>query len=151
MLSFEEDLEQLLNRHSAENPSGTPDFILAEMLTGFLKEFNEAVSKRAEWRGESVELPALQKSEQRFHMGLIKDYIKNFEKHYYMLPRHARIGEDCPFFELLGYCYYCCERCNTDRHTCHFCGDTLSHYERNFDGPDHECYVDAAREDEANV
>lgn len=60
-LSFQEDLQQLLNRHSAESPSGTPDYILAEMLTNVLKTFNEAVGQRAEWRGESVELPAMQK------------------------------------------------------------------------------------------
>lgn len=62
-LSFQEDLQQLLNRHSAEAPSGTPDYILAEMLTEILKTFNEAVGQRAEWRGESVELPALQRQE----------------------------------------------------------------------------------------
>lgn len=60
-LSFEEDLQNLLNRHSAESISGTPDYILAEMLTNVLKTFNETVGKRAEWRGESVDLPALQR------------------------------------------------------------------------------------------
>lgn len=58
-LSFEEDLRQVINRHSAESVSGTPDFILAHMLTEFLKAFNQAVVDRAEWRGESTELPAL--------------------------------------------------------------------------------------------
>lgn len=60
-LTFQEDLQQVLNRHSAEAPSGTPDYILAEMLTGVLKTFNAAVGQRAEWRGESTELPALQR------------------------------------------------------------------------------------------
>lgn len=59
MLSFDEDLQQVINRHSAEAPSGTPDFILAEYLTACLKAFNEAVSIRAQWRGETVDLPAL--------------------------------------------------------------------------------------------
>lgn len=59
-LSFEEDLRAVLNRHCAEAPSGTPDYILAEFLTEVLKSFNETVGKRSEWRGESVELPALQ-------------------------------------------------------------------------------------------
>lgn len=58
-LSFEEDLQNLLNRHSAESPSGTPDYILAEMMTGMLKTYNEAVVKRAEWRGESVDPPSM--------------------------------------------------------------------------------------------
>lgn len=56
-LSFQEDLQKLLNRHCAESPSGTPDYILAEMLTNVLKTFNEAVGQRAEWRGENVERP----------------------------------------------------------------------------------------------
>ena len=57
--SLETDLIVLLNRHSAENMSGTPDFVLAKFLSETLKAYNEAVSRRAEWRGESVELPAL--------------------------------------------------------------------------------------------
>lgn len=61
MLSFTEDLEQVINRHSAEAPSGTPDYILAEFLTGVLKVYNETLVRRAEWRGEDCELPALNK------------------------------------------------------------------------------------------
>lgn len=56
MISFEEDLRQVINRHSAESPSGTPDYILAKYLVEQLKNFNEAVTTRAEWRGETVEL-----------------------------------------------------------------------------------------------
>lgn len=56
---FTHDLTTLLNRYCAESPSGTPDFILGEFLRNVLREFNEAVSRRAEWRGETVELPAL--------------------------------------------------------------------------------------------
>lgn len=26
-----------------------------------------------------------------------------------------------------GNCYRCCDRCNYDRHTCHFCGEELDH------------------------
>jgi hypothetical protein len=43
----------------AENVSGTPDFILSEYLLDCVKAFNSAVVKRADWRGESTELPAL--------------------------------------------------------------------------------------------
>lgn len=53
------ELAALLNRHSGENVSGTPDFILAEFLLDILKAFDTAVVKRADWRGESTELPAL--------------------------------------------------------------------------------------------
>ena len=61
--TFPEELGSLLNRYSAEAPSGTPDYILASFLTNVLKEFNEAVSLRAQWRGETVQLPALIRSE----------------------------------------------------------------------------------------
>ena len=53
------ELRSLLNRYCAESVSGTPDFILASFLRGVLREYNEAVSARAEWRGETCELPAL--------------------------------------------------------------------------------------------
>lgn len=56
---FERELEELVNRHSLENITGTPDFILAGFLKGALTAFETAVIHRAAWRGESVELPAL--------------------------------------------------------------------------------------------
>jgi hypothetical protein len=58
---LERDIQDVLNRHSAENPSGTPDFILAAYLQNCLYAFNQAVRARSDWRGESVELPALQR------------------------------------------------------------------------------------------
>lgn len=54
-VAFEEDIRQVINRHSAESISGTPDFLLAELLVGVLKVYNEIVTKRAEWRGEGVD------------------------------------------------------------------------------------------------
>jgi hypothetical protein len=55
-LSFEQELSALLNRHSVEKESGTPDFLLAEYLQNCLTNYNETVKKRAFWRGESTEL-----------------------------------------------------------------------------------------------
>ena len=52
---FQKDLASLLNSYSAEAPSGTPDFILADFMNNILREFNEAIGRRAEWRGEEVE------------------------------------------------------------------------------------------------
>jgi hypothetical protein len=43
------ELEHLINRHSAENGSDTPDFILAEYLVDCLKIFDKAVKRREEW------------------------------------------------------------------------------------------------------
>jgi hypothetical protein len=59
---FVRDLESLINRHSMENASGTPDFILAQYLESCLIAFDTAIKQRARWRGESVELPSLQQS-----------------------------------------------------------------------------------------
>ena len=58
--AFEVQLSNLLNRHSAENATGTPDFILAAYLQDCLTAYNKTVIARAAWRNESVELPALQ-------------------------------------------------------------------------------------------
>lgn len=55
---LEKELGHLLNRHSAENESGTPDFILAMFLKAQLDLFNLTVKNRAAWRGESLDLPA---------------------------------------------------------------------------------------------
>lgn len=43
------ELEQLINKHSMENGSNTPDFILAHYLAGCLRSFNEAVNARTKW------------------------------------------------------------------------------------------------------
>lgn len=39
----------MLNRHSQEQFSDTPDFILAGFLLGVLDQWNYAVVKRDEW------------------------------------------------------------------------------------------------------
>jgi len=43
------DLASVLNRHSAENGSDTPDFILADLLDAVLKAFDVAVMARGRW------------------------------------------------------------------------------------------------------
>lgn len=48
---FRKELEHLLNRHSMENDSNTPDFLLAEFLYGCLRAFDKAVSERDRWYG----------------------------------------------------------------------------------------------------
>lgn len=48
---FQRELESLINQHSVENGSGTPDFILANYLKGCLDVFNSAVLRRDEWYG----------------------------------------------------------------------------------------------------
>lgn len=49
--AFERDIQDLINRHSKEDGSNTPDFILAEFLNGCLESFNLAVRLREGWYG----------------------------------------------------------------------------------------------------
>ena len=51
MSEFERQLTDLINTHSKENGSNTPDFILAQYLSNCLEAFNLAVNKRHEWFG----------------------------------------------------------------------------------------------------
>ena len=54
--SFEKNLERLINRHSIENGSNTPDFILAEYLRTCLNAFNSASRAREKWYGRELEI-----------------------------------------------------------------------------------------------
>ena len=49
------EMAALFNKYSCENVSGTPDFVLAEVALDAVRTFNEAVHKRAEFRGEVVD------------------------------------------------------------------------------------------------
>lgn len=49
--TFEQELEAVINRHSQENGSNTPDFILAQFLIGCLAAWNAAVTRRETWYG----------------------------------------------------------------------------------------------------
>ena len=49
--TLEEDISAVLNRHSAENASNTPDFILAQYLLGCLAAFGATVKARDAWYG----------------------------------------------------------------------------------------------------
>jgi len=48
---FQKELTTLINQHSQDNGSDTPDFLLAEYLTNCLKNWNDIVCKRREWWG----------------------------------------------------------------------------------------------------
>ena len=54
--AFMRDLANIINFHSRENGSDTPDFILAEYLVGCLKAYDAAVRARDRWY--VAELPA---------------------------------------------------------------------------------------------
>lgn len=47
--TFENELMQLLNKHSRENMSDTPDYILAQYLNSCLAAYSIAVTQRDQW------------------------------------------------------------------------------------------------------
>lgn len=51
--TFVDELRALINRHSAENGSDTPDYILAEFLVGCLAAFDRTVRDRERWHGRT--------------------------------------------------------------------------------------------------
>lgn len=50
-MTFREELLHLINSHSQENGSNTPDWILAEYLMDCLTAFDKAVKYRTRWYG----------------------------------------------------------------------------------------------------
>lgn len=49
--TLEAELTALLNKHSQENASDTPDYILSQFLLSSLAAFNQAVSLRDRYYG----------------------------------------------------------------------------------------------------
>lgn len=47
---FEKELTSLINKHSMENGSDTPDFILSRYLTSCLKSWDQNTTLNKEWR-----------------------------------------------------------------------------------------------------
>ena len=55
LTDFKTELEELINKHSMENSSDTPDFILAQYLRGCLVNFGIAMRARDKWYGINQE------------------------------------------------------------------------------------------------
>lgn len=53
-LTFRVGIEHLINHHSRENGSDTPDFILAEYLTDCLDAYDKALQRREAWYDRKV-------------------------------------------------------------------------------------------------
>lgn len=53
MSNLRSEIQDAINRHSAENGSNTPDFILADYLAACLINFDAAVRARESWYGRS--------------------------------------------------------------------------------------------------
>ena len=50
-MQFRDELTDLINKHSKENGSDTPDFVLSGFIQGALDAFDNAVVLREEWYG----------------------------------------------------------------------------------------------------
>lgn len=74
--SFHEELRQLLNRHSKENPSNTPDYILADYLIACLDIFGATLEQRDRWWGQ----PQLNYSESEKVMYEEETYIQKGQR-----------------------------------------------------------------------
>ena len=54
MSKFEDELAEVINRHSKENSSNTPDYILANFLLDCLESWNCAINARDKWYGFKI-------------------------------------------------------------------------------------------------
>lgn len=52
--TLERELSAVLNRHSQENASNTPDWILAQFLLSCLAAWNAGVQQRETWYGRDA-------------------------------------------------------------------------------------------------
>lgn len=60
--TFTKQLEDLINRHSMERGSNTPDFLLAQMLSDMLVVWNRYTIQREAWYGTNLR-PGMSKPE----------------------------------------------------------------------------------------
>ncbi len=52
-MTFQEELKDLINKHSIENHSNTPDFILAQFMFNCLLSYETAVKAKSIWNSDS--------------------------------------------------------------------------------------------------
>lgn len=50
-MGFQKELRELINKHSIENVSNTPDFILAQFMCDALRAFESSNREREKWYG----------------------------------------------------------------------------------------------------
>ena len=55
MTEFEKELAVLINRHSKENDTNTPDFILAKFIQGCLAALATFTHDREKWYGRATQ------------------------------------------------------------------------------------------------
>lgn len=54
--SFVDKISSVINQHSKENCSNTPDFVLANYLNDCLEAFNKASNAREKWFGKNLSI-----------------------------------------------------------------------------------------------
>ena len=54
MENFRKKVENLINIHSLENGSDTPDFILSQYLVDCLQAYDKALQSREDWYGRGI-------------------------------------------------------------------------------------------------
>jgi len=52
--TFEDELRDLINRHSQEGASNTPDFVLARYLVACLEAWEDAIERRDDWHTKEL-------------------------------------------------------------------------------------------------
>ena len=60
-MNFEEEIREVIDRHSAENTSNTPDFVLAGYITACLRAFDTAVELRETFYGRGPQPAEVQR------------------------------------------------------------------------------------------
>lgn len=58
--AFQADLEKLINQHSMENLTNTPDFILAEYMVESLRALTQHQRARDAWHSSEMQAPEVQ-------------------------------------------------------------------------------------------
>lgn len=56
--NFEKELQQLLNKHSIDNETSTPDFILADFLVGMIRRYRSTMELNIQWHSNWHRDPA---------------------------------------------------------------------------------------------
>lgn len=57
--ALEKDLTALLNKHSMERISDTPDFLLAQHMIESLRQFDQSTRARGVWYSPDMQKPTL--------------------------------------------------------------------------------------------
>jgi len=75
MDDLKKDIQDAINRHSAESLSGTPDYVLAQYLSDCLHVFNVAIIARDEHQQEDEEDESVEQYEPKFRDSMLGGFV----------------------------------------------------------------------------